>query len=107
MQLNGRTFDQDRFKCLDTQTVQGWRTVQHHRTFTDHLFQNFPDLGAVAFDQAAGTLDVGGVAMLAQAGNDEGHVKFQCHGLWQTALVQLELRTDNNNGTAGIVDTFP
>ncbi len=53
------------------------RAVEQHRTILDDVFERFPDLGAVAFDQAAGALDVGGVVVLDQAGNDERAIKFQ------------------------------
>ena len=45
MQLDGFTFHQDGLKCLDTQTMQGRRTVQHYRMLFDYLLQHIPDLG--------------------------------------------------------------
>lgn len=42
MQVNGLTFDQYRFKCLNTQTVQRRRTVQKNRMLTDNFFKNIP-----------------------------------------------------------------
>ncbi|CSB24840.1 Uncharacterised protein [Vibrio cholerae] len=42
MQLDRFTFDQDRFKRLDTQTVKCWCTVQQHWVFADHFIQDIP-----------------------------------------------------------------
>ena len=44
MQLDRLTFYQDRLKCLDTQSVQCRRTVQHNRMLFDDIFQNIPNL---------------------------------------------------------------
>ena len=106
MQLNGRTFDEDRLERLDTETVQGGSAVQQHGAVADDAFERFPHFGAVAFDQAAGALHVGGVAILHEAGDHERTIQFERHALGQTALIQFELRTDHDHGTTGVVHTF-
>src|SRR5512133_2659937 len=106
MQLNGTTFDQDRFKGLNTQTVKRRSTVYQHGTVFNHLFQNFPNLGAVAFNEAAGAFYVGSIIMFHQPGDHEWPVQFKSHGLRQTALVEFQAWADHNNGTAGVVNTF-
>jgi len=61
VELDGAAFDQDWFKSLDTQAVQGGRTVEQNWAFFDHFFQYFPDLWAVTLDKALGAFNVGGI----------------------------------------------
>ena len=82
MQLDGRAFDQNRFKGLDTETVQGRRTIQQNRAFTDHAFERFPDLRPVAFDQAACTFDVRGVIILTRGGRSRTDDKVPAPCSW-------------------------
>ncbi len=103
MQLNGLALDQNRLKRLNTQAVQGRRTVQKDRMLFDNILQNVPYLGASLFHHALGGLHI--VCQLAgnELLHDERLEQLQRHFLGQTALIELKLRTDNNNGTAGIV----
>ena len=41
-----------------------------------------------------------------QAANDERFEQNKSHLLWQTALIESEVRTDDDDGTAGIVDAL-
>ncbi|MPM71282.1 hypothetical protein SDC9_118246 [bioreactor metagenome] len=100
VQLNGAAFDQDRLKCLDTQTVQGRSTVQENGAILDHLFQYLIDLGATAFNKATGTLHVGGVATGNEARDNKGTEQFQSHGLGKTALIKFQFRTYHNYRTS-------
>ena len=106
MQLDGLAFDQNRFKCLNTQSVQGRRTVQHNRMFANDFFQNIPDNGFLDFNQTFGCLNGRRQSHQFQFVENERFEQFQRHQFWQTALMQFQLWTDSNNGTAGIVDTF-
>ena len=103
MQLDGLAFDEFRLEGLDTQAVQGGGAVEHHRVFGDGFFQHIPHLGPVAFHHALGGLDVLGEVVFDQPFHDKRLEQFQCHELWQAALVQFELRADNNDGTPGVV----
>ena len=82
VKLDGAAFDQDRLKSLDAQAVQGRGTVEQNRAFLDHLFEHFPDLGAVALDEALGAFDVGSIVVRHQAGDDKRAVKLQSHASW-------------------------
>ncbi len=70
------------------------------------LFERVPDLGADALDHLAWRLDVVGNAVLNQLLHNEGLEQLQRHFLGQTALIHLQLRADDDNGTAGIVNTL-
>ena len=44
MNLNGLTFNQDRFKGLDAESVQCRSTIQKNWMLLDHRVENLPDL---------------------------------------------------------------
>ena len=106
MQLDRLALDQHRLKRLDTQTVQGRRSVEHDRVFADYLFEDIPHLRRTTLDQLLGRLDGGGKATELQLREDERLEQLQRHLLRDTALVQLQRRTDHDDRTARIVDTL-
>ena len=103
VQLDGLTFDQLRLEGLDTQAVQRRCAVEQHRVLRNRLFQHVPHLGALALHHALGGLDVLRVVVVHQALHHERLEQLERHTLRQTALVQLQLRADNNHGTARVV----
>ena len=107
MKLNGPTFPKDRFEGLDAQTVECRGTVQENRMFLDDVFEDVPDFIADAFDFFLGVFNVRRNFFFDELLHDERLEEFQCHFLRKTALVHLHFRADNDNRTAGIVDTFP
>ncbi len=106
MDLDGLALDKLRLKRLDAQTVQGRRTVQQNGPLLDNLLKHLPHLGLLALDDALGALYVRCVVVLDQPADDEGPVQFQCHRLRQAALVQLQLRADDDHRAARVVDTL-
>src|ERR671931_352254 len=72
----------------------------------DDLLKDVPYLRAGPLDDALGALDVGRVAALDQLTHDERLEQLQRHLLGQTALVQLQLRPDDDDRAAGIVDAL-
>ena len=106
MQLNRLAFNQLRLKCLNTETVQRRRTVEHHRVLEDHFFEDVPDDVFLILDHLLGCFRRRRQTATHKLIEDEGLEQFKRHQLGQAALVQAELRTDRNNGTAGIVDAL-
>ena len=106
MQRNGAALGQDWFKRLDAQAMQRRGAVQENRMFLDDLFQHVPDFRRRPFDHALGRSDVTGRIVVLETFHDKGFEQLQGHFLRQAALVHLHFRTDDDNGTAGIVDTF-
>ena len=106
VQLKGLAFNQLWFERLDAQTVQGRCTVQQYRVLGDDLFENIPNLRAVTLDHALGALDVLCVVEVNQALHHERLEELQGHLLGQTTLVQLQLRADNDDRTAGVVNAL-
>ena len=106
VQLDGTALHQHGVEGLNAQTVQGRCAVQQDRVALDDGLQAVPDFGLCALDHLTGGLDVVGHALLDQILHDEGLEQLQSHLLGQTALVHLQLRADDDNGTAGVVNTL-
>src|SRR4051812_405161 len=103
MDLDGLALDEDGLECLDAQTVQCWGAVQQHGVVLDDFFQDVPHDGLLQLDHLLGLLD--GVALpgLLEAMVDEWLEELERHLLGQAALVELELRTDDDDRAAGVV----
>ena len=106
MQLDGLAFNHLRLECLDTQTVQCRRTVEQYRVTLHHIFQNVPDNRFLAVYNLLGRLHGLHDTALDQLTDDERFVEFGSHQLGNTALAHLQLRTNDNNRTCGVVDTL-
>ena len=106
VQLDSFTFDQYWLKCLDTQTVQGWCTVQQYRVFADHFVQDIPNDGFFTLNHFLGGFDGGGQATQLQLAVDERFEQLQRHLFRQTALMQTQVWTYGDYGTAGVVNAF-
>ena len=106
MQLQGTTFYQNRFKCLNTQSVQGRCTVQQNWVALNNIFQCIPNLSGSTVYHFPCALDVGDDLCIDQTLQNERLEEFQCHFLWQTALVHFQFRTNDDNGTSRVVDTL-
>ena len=106
MQFDRFTLYQDRLERLDTQTMQSRGTVQHNRMLFDNIFQNIPHCRLQFFYHLLGIFDI----MSGSVGNQLFHYKrfeqLDRHLFRQTTLIDLQLRSDNDNGTSGIVNTF-
>ena len=106
MQFDGTAFGKDRLECLNTKTVQRRCTVQEYRMFFNYFFQNVPNDVVGAFHHAFGVFDIGCLSALDKAFHYKGFEQLQCHFLRQAALVHFKFRAYNDNGTAGVVNTF-
>ena len=106
MQLNSTAFGQDRLESLNAQSVQSRCTVQQYRMFLDYLFQNVPYSVGSTLYHALSTLNVSCFTAVYQTLHNEGFEQLQSHFLRQAALMHFQLRTYNDYGTSGIVNTF-
>ena len=106
MKLNSLTFYKDRLKRLDTQTMQCRCTVQHNRMFFDNVFQNIPYSWLKLLYHLLGILNIVRGAVCYQFFHNERLKQLDCHLFWQTALINLQLWSNNDNGTSGVVNTL-
>jgi len=95
--LNRTTVDQDHLKGLDAQAVKRRRAVQQHGPLACHFLKDVPHLRAFAVHQALGALDVVRVVVFHEPPHDEGLEQLKRHLLRQTTLMQLKLRTDDDD----------
>jgi hypothetical protein len=106
VQLNRLAFHQHRLESLNAQSVQGRCAVQQHRVLGDDLFEHIPHLRTLTLHHPLGALDVLRVVEVDEPLHHERLEQLECHQLGQTALVQLELRADHDDRTAGVVDAL-
>src|SRR5262249_33247750 len=103
MDLDRRALDEDRHERLDAQAMESGGAVQQDRVVLDDLFEDVPDLGPDALDDALRALDVVGEALLHELPHDERLEQLEGHLLGQAALVELELRPNHDDRAAGVV----
>ena len=106
MELERTALDEDGLKRLDAEAVQRRRTVEHDRAVLDDVFERVPDLVLALVDHLLGGLDVVGKTVFDELLHDERAEQLDGHFLRHAALVELQLRADDDDGTAGIVDTL-
>ena len=97
VELNGAPLDEHRLKRLDAQSVERGCPVEQHRAGGDHLVEDVPHFGPRALDDALCALDVVRHPLRDQRVHHERLEQLQRHALRQAALVQLELRPDNDD----------
>src|SRR5437899_2160114 len=97
MNLDRFSLDENWLKCLDAETVQSRRAIQQHRMLANHFFQNVPNDGLLSLNHLARLFDRRRVCLLFELVVDERLEEFERHLFWQTALMQFQLRTDNDH----------
>src|SRR6185437_6809832 len=93
-------------ESLDAEAVQRRRPVQQDRVLGDDLFEDVPHDRLRALHHPLGGLDVLRVVQVNEALHHERLEQLQRHLLGQAALVELELRADDDDRTAGVVDAL-
>ena len=107
VELERAALDQDRLERLDAQAVEGRGAVEQHGVVLDDHLQRVPHvLDGGALDHLTGVFDVGGDLEVDQPLHDEGLEELERHLLGQAALVHLQLRPDDDDRTARIVDAL-
>ena len=104
--LDRLALDEHGLERLDAEAVERWRPVQEHRVLLDDLFEHVPHLRAGALDHALGRLDVLRVLEVDEPLHDERLEQLERHLLRQPALLQAELRTDDDHRTTRVVDAL-
>ena len=106
VELDGSALYEHGLECLDTQTVKGWRTVEHYGVTLDHDLESVPDVLLGSLDSLARGLDVLLCLCLNKALHYEGLEQLESHLLGQAALIDLQLRAYDDNRTSRVVDTL-
>ena len=106
VQLNRLPFHQDRFEGQNPEAVQRGCAVEKHGMLLNHFFQAVPHGGVHALDKSLRRLDVLRNLALHQGLHDERLEELKRHFLRQTTLVQLQVRADHDDRTAGVVHSL-
>ena len=106
MKLDRFTFHKDRLKRLDTQSVKRGGTVQHDRMLLDHFLEHIPYLGLQSLDHFLCILYIVSCSVCNKLFHNKRLEQLDRHLFRKTALIDLQLRSYDDNGTSGIVDTF-
>src|SRR5579863_2487129 len=107
MKTDGLSLDQHWIKGLDPEPVKRRGPVQKDGMLPDHLFQDVPHLVLLFLDHLFGALDGRDVAPLLKLVEDKRLEELQGHLFRKTALMQLQLWTDDDHGAARIIDPLP
>src|SRR5262249_31472112 len=88
------------------QAMQRRRAVQEYGMFADDLLQHVPHFRTLQLDHLLRLLDRLDEAPLFELVVDERLEELERHLLRQAALVELQLGSDDDDGTAGVVDAL-
>ena len=103
VQTDSLAFDELRLECLNRETVQRGSAVEQDRVAFGHLVENVPHFGRLFLDHLLRAADGVDVATLLEHANDERLEQHESHLLRKTTLVELEFRTDDDDGTTRVV----
>ena len=98
--------DEDRLESLDRQTVERGRAIEEYRVTLGDFLEDVPNLRRLLLDHLAGTADGVHEAEFFEAADDERLEQDERHFLRETALIELELRTDDDDRTARVIDAL-
>src|SRR5438094_6689269 len=106
MDPNGLALHQHGLERLNAQSVQRRRAVEQHRVVADDLFQDLVDLRRLTFHNLLCALHGLRNSLFHEFVDYEGLEELEGHELWKAALVELELRADDDNRPAGVIDAL-
>ena len=106
VQLDCLSFDKFRLEGLDSEPVKRRGTVKQYRMPFHYIFEYIPDNRVFPVHNLLCRFDGLHNAPLYQFSDNEWFVKFRSHEFRQTALMHLQLRTDDDYRTGRIVHTF-
>ena len=100
MKLQGTAFCKNWLEGLNAETMQRRCTVQQNRMLLDDLLKHIPYLRTCTLDHALSRFNIVCNLRAYKLFHNERLEELESHFLRQTALMQLELRTNNDNRTA-------
>ena len=86
--------------------MQRGGAVEQDRVALGDFGQNIPDLGGLAINHLLGRAHGVAIAQLLEAADDERLKHGERHLLGQAALAELEVRTDDDDRAAGVIDAL-
>src|SRR5262245_2307226 len=90
-------FDEDRLERLNADAVQRGCSIQKDGVVVDDLFEDVPDFLILAVQHALRALDGVRKAHFLESADDERLIELEGDLLRETALMELELRPDDDD----------
>src|SRR3989344_7999247 len=106
MHLDSVAFDKHWAECLNRLAVQSRCAIQEYVLVFDCLFENWPHLGSLVFDEASCATDVVCEFAREKSLNNERTEELEHHVLRQTELVEREIGSDDDDGASRVVHAF-
>ena len=106
MHTDSFAFDEFWLKGLNGKTMECRSTVQENWMSLGDFIKNVPHFRCAALNHLLGRADGVNQTHFLQATNDEWLEQDESHLLRKTALIESEIRTDNNNGTTRVIDAL-
>ena len=106
MHADGFAFDQHGLESLDRETVQCRGAIQQHRMALGDFLEDVPHDRFLALNHLLGRAHGVHMAEFLQAADDERLEQHERHLLGQPALVELELRPDDDDRAARVIDAL-
>src|SRR5262245_61634356 len=103
MNLDGLTLNEYRLECLNAETVERRSAVEQNRMVLDDFFKDVPHDGVLPFNHFFCGLHRRAMATLLETVVDERLEQLERHLLRQTALMQVQLRTNDDDRTSGVI----
>src|SRR5665647_463911 len=106
MKLNRFSLYKYRLKCLYPKSMQRRRTVKQNWMLLDDFIKYVPDFRSDLFHHPLCTFYVMSTSVFNKKFHNKRLEQFKCHFLWQTTLIKLQFRSDNDNRTSRIVNSL-
>src|SRR3989338_5557177 len=103
MHLYRIAFYEHRTKRLDALPMERRRAVEQDMLIFDDMFENRPYFRNAVFDETTGAANVVCKLLFEELGNDKRPEQLECHVLWETALVEFEVGTNDDYRTTALI----
>src|SRR5580698_2828930 len=100
------SLDEHRLERLNAQAVQRRRAVEQHRVLLNNLLEHVPHFRTHSLDHTLRAFDVVREPTVDELLHHEWFEELERHFFRQSALMQLERRTDHDDGAAGVIDAL-
>src|ERR1051325_709776 len=101
------SFNQQRLESLNRETMKRRRAIQQHRMTSSDFLENIPNFRRLPFNHLFRTANSMDIPEVLQSPNDKWFEKNERHFLWQTTLMELQLRSDHDDRTTRVIDALP
>ena len=106
VKLQRFALDELGLESLNAQTVKRWSTVQQHRVSFHDILENVPHHRLFRIHNLLGALHCLNHTSFNHLADDEWLVELGCHVLWHSALVKLQVRSNDDDRTRRVIHTL-